>query len=210
MTFIKICGVTRLVDARAALQAGADLLGFNFYEPSPRSISPAACALMTSVLREEFPQAVLVGVFVNMPLQQIRAIMQACSLDLAQLHGDESPGALAALNGKAFKAFRGVPQPEAYRDFILPRHGMAPALLVDAAVQGLYGGSGQPADWQAAASLAQQIPILLAGGLKPENVAEAIRQAQPWGVDSASGVEDNPREKDARKIEAFVRAVRAG
>jgi len=208
MIHIKICGITRLEDALAAIEAGADLLGFNFHPPSPRSLTPEACAKITGNLVRDFPQVTLVGVFVNLPLDRIQSILQECSLHLAQLHGDEPPELLAALHGKAFKAFRGVPEQIKYSDYTTNRNE-PPTLLVDAAVQGLYGGSGVTADWAAAAGLAQKLPLLLAGGLKPENVAEAVRLVQPWGVDSASGVESAPGIKDPLKMRAFVQAVQS-
>ncbi len=208
MTIIKICGITRLVDARAALQSGADLLGFNFYAASPRSISPDDCTAITSEIAQEFPRAILVGVFVNMPFDHINEIMQRCGLQLAQLHGDEMPQTLKNLQEHGFKAFRNIPKPAVCREYASFMQDRAPVFLVDAAVNGLYGGSGVTADWQAAAQLARQYPILLAGGLTPANVAEAIHKVHPWGVDTASGVETSPREKDSQKIQAFVQAVR--
>jgi phosphoribosylanthranilate isomerase len=203
MTHIKICGITSLEDGLAAIEAGADLLGFNFYAPSPRSITVEACAQITSVLREKHPQVQLVGVFVNMHVDQVKTIMTDCSLRMAQFHGDESPGMLASLSGRAFKAFRGVPV-----DVTGYARGEAPALLIDASVKGAYGGTGLIADWAAAADLAKRFPLLLAGGLTPENVGEAIRQVRPWGVDTASGVESSPGKKDAGKMKAFVAEVR--
>lgn len=202
MTYIKICGITSLEDAHAAIAAGADYLGFNFYPPSPRSLAPEACAEITSVLRREHPQVQLVGVFVNMPVEQVKAIMATCSLRMAQFHGDEAPGMLAALGGRAFKAFRGVPV-----NVTGYARGEAPALLIDASVPGAYGGTGATADWSAAAKLARQFPLLLAGGLTAENVGEAVRQVRPWGVDTASGVESAPGKKDAGKMKAFVTQV---
>jgi len=191
MTHIKICGITNLEDALAAIEAGADLLGFNFYPPSPRSIAPKKCAEITAILAKESPQITLVGVFVNMPVEQVQAILTGCCLHLAQLHGDESPEMLASLSGRAFKAIR-LPASSSARAsdsqqaaknidaFIAPRKGNSPTLLVDAAVKGVYGGSGMVADWSAAAKLAKRIPLLLAGGLTPENVAEAVQQVHPW------------------------------
>lgn len=202
MTFIKFCGITSLEDARAAIDAGADYLGFNFYAASPRSILPEACAEITAVLATEYPQVQLVGVFVNMPVKDVQAIMRQCHLRMAQFHGDEAPGMLAALGGRAFKAFRGVPvNVDGYA------RGEAPALLIDASVQGAYGGTGMTADWSAAANLAKRFPLFLAGGLTAENVGEAVRQVRPWGVDTASGVESAPGKKDAAKMQAFVREV---
>ena len=176
-TKIKICGITRLEDALAAIHAGADLLGFNFHPPSPRSILPQRCAVITTRLRKEFPQVILVGVFVNMPFERVNLILDECGLHLAQLHGDETPEMLASLAERAFKAFRGIPgQLEEIESYTIGRHGTAPALLVDASVQGLYGGSGVTADWQAAAELASKLPLLLAGGLKVENVSGTVLQ----------------------------------
>ena len=202
MTHIKICGITSLEDARAAITAGADYLGFNFHPPSPRSITPEACAQITSVLGREYPQVQLVGVFVNLPVTEVKAILAACSLRMAQFHGDESPGMLAALSGRAFKAFRGVPV-----NVTGYARGEAPALLIDASVVGTYGGTGVTADWAAAAELARRFPLFLAGGLTAENVAAAIQRVHPWGVDTASGVESAPGKKDVAKMQAFVRAV---
>ncbi len=200
---IKFCGITSLEDARAAIDAGADYLGFNFYPPSPRSITPEACAQITSVLVREFPQVQLVGVFVNMPVAEVKAILASCSLRIAQFHGDESPGMLASLSGRAFKAFRGVPV-----DVTGYARGEAPALLIDASVVGEYGGTGITADWSAAAALARRFPILLAGGLTPENVGAAIERVHPWGVDTASGVESAPGKKNTTKMKAFVEEVK--
>ena len=189
-------------DALAAMDAGADLIGFNFYPKSPRYIDVGQCRDIMAVMRQ-YGHITYVGVFVNVSTEEIRATMDTCGLNLAQLHGDESTGMLNALDGKAFKAFRGFPQ--SLDGFA---RKTAPAFLIDASVKGLYGGSGVTADWERAAELADQYPVLLAGGLTPENVVEAVRQVQPWGVDVASGVECAPGEKDPQKMKAFVQAVR--
>lgn len=205
MTIIKICGIKTLKDALAAIHAGADYLGFNFYSKSVRYIEKETCAEITSVLKREHPNIKLIGVFVNSPVGEVKNILETCSLDLAQLHGDETPGVFAQLAPRAFKAFRGIPGGiEGYE------RKEAPALLVDASVKGMYGGSGVTADWSAAAELAKKYPLLLAGGLTPENVADAVRQVQPWGVDVASGVESTAGEKDPSRMKAFVQAVRDG
>lgn len=205
MTIIKICGIKTLKDALAAIHAGADYLGFNFYPKTVRYIEKETCAKITSVLKREHPNIKLIGVFVNSSADEVKNILETCSLDLAQLHGDETPQIFAQLAPRAFKAFRGIPAGiEGYE------RKEAPALLVDASVKGLYGGSGVTADWSAAAELAKRYPLLLAGGLTPENVADAVRQVKPWGVDVASGVESAPGEKDAGRIKAFVQAVRDG
>jgi phosphoribosylanthranilate isomerase len=203
MTIVKICGIKTLKDALAAIDAGADYLGFNFYPKGVRFIETGTCAEITSILRKEHPNIRLVGVFVNYSVDEVMNILKTCSLDLAQLHGDETPGMFAQLAPRAFRAFRGIPS-----DLTGYERKDVPAFLVDAAVKGMYGGSGVTADWSAAAELAKQYPLLLAGGLTSENVADAVRQVKPWGVDVASGVESAPGEKDALKMSAFVKAVR--
>ncbi len=204
MTKIKICGIKTVKDALAAMDAGADLIGFNFYAKSPRYISVGQCRDIMSVMRR-YGHIQYVGVFVNSSVEDIRATMETCGLRLAQLHGDESSESLGALHGKAFKAFRGAADVETDKRMIINN---APAFLVDASVKGVYGGSGVTVDWKSAAELAKKYPLLLAGGLKPENVADAVRQVKPWGVDVASGVEFAPGEKDPVKMKAFVQAIK--
>jgi phosphoribosylanthranilate isomerase len=203
MTKIKICGIKTVTDARAAMDAGADLIGFNFYPKSPRYVEVGMCRNIMSVVRQD-GRAKSVGVFVNASVGEILATMETLGLNLAQLHGDETVEMLNRLDGKGFKAFRGIP--ESVEGFV---RSEAPAFLVDASVKGVYGGSGVTADWDGAAKLAKKYPLLLAGGLTLENVAEAVRRVKPWGVDVASGVESAPGEKDARKMVEFVRAVRS-
>ncbi|HUH99237.1 MAG TPA: indole-3-glycerol phosphate synthase TrpC [Anaerolineales bacterium] len=203
LTKIKICGIKTLKEARAAVEAGADYLGFNFYRQSVRFVGIEKCAEITAVMKKEFPDIKLVGVFVNSAPEEVRNILEVCSLDLAQLHGDETPELFHQLAPHAFRAFRGIPESIAGYE-----RSEAPVVLIDAAVKGIYGGSGVTADWSAAAALARKYPLLLAGGLTPENVEEALRQVRPWGVDVASGVESAPGEKDAAKMAAFVKAVR--
>lgn len=193
-----------MTDALAAMDAGADFIGFNFYPKSPRYIDVDQCREIMSVMRK-YGHSTYVGVFVNASADEIRATMKTCGLSLAQLHGDESVEMLKQLDGKAFKAFRGIP--ENVDGFA---RSEPPAFLIDASVKGIYGGSGVTADWSGAAELAKKYPLLLAGGLTPENVAEAIRRVKPWGVDVASGVESAPGEKDASRMKAFVQAVRDG
>jgi phosphoribosylanthranilate isomerase len=202
MTKIKICGIKTIIDALAAVDAGADLIGFNFYPQSPRYVEVGMCRNIMSVLRQ-IGKVTCVGVFVNASVAEINATIETCGFSLAQLHGDETPEMMSQLDGKAFKAFRGIPE-----NIIGFERQVAPAFLVDASVKGLYGGSGVTADWDSAAELAKKYPLLLAGGLTPENVAEAVRRVQPWGVDVASGVESAPGKKDPGKIKAFVQAVR--
>jgi phosphoribosylanthranilate isomerase len=202
MTKIKICGIKTISDALAAMDAGADLIGFNFYPKSPRYIEVGRCRDIMSVMRK-YGHMTYVGVFVNATVTTICATMETLGLSLAQLHGDETQEMLRVLDGKAFKALRGIPQN--IDDF---SRQDPPSFLLDASVKGSYGGTGVTADWDRAAELARQYPLLLAGGLTPENVAEAIERVHPWGVDVASGVESSPGEKDPAKLRAFVQAVR--
>jgi phosphoribosylanthranilate isomerase len=201
MTKIKICGIKTVADALAAMDAGADMIGFNFYPKSPRYIGVGQCRDIMSVMRK-YGHITYVGVFVNASVAAVRATMETCALTLAQLHGEETSEMLNSLYGKAFKAFRGIP--ESLNGFVRED---APAFLVDASIKGAYGGTGVKADWSAAAELAKYYPLLLAGGLTPENVTEAVWRVKPWGVDVASGVESAPGVKDAKKMKEFVRAI---
>ena len=203
MTKIKICGIKTLSDAQAAIEAGADYLGFNFYPKSVRFIETQKFIEIGTVLKKTHPSIELVGVFVNSSADEINSILETDILDLVQLHGDESPEFCAGFQNKAFKAFRGVPGADAGTY----ARRLAPAFLVDAAVNGSYGGTGLTADWSAAAMLTKRYALFLAGGLKPENVADAVRQVNPWGVDVASGVESSPGKKDVGKMHAFIQAV---
>lgn len=203
---IKICGLTTLEDTRAAIAAGADYLGFNFYAMSPRCITVEACAALVAAALEQKPDVVTVGIFVNHAPAEVAGILDATRLHLAQLHGDERAADWGSLRGRAFVAVR---DPQGRDLGALAVFGPGePAFLLDANTPGSYGGTGQTADWTAAAPIAARYPIFLAGGLTPSNVAEAIRQVRPWGVDVASGVEAAPGRKDVGKMRAFVSAAR--
>lgn len=205
---VKICGLTTLDDSLSAVEARADMLGFNFYPPSVRYISPQTCRMIVGGLKQHAARPVLVGVFVNAGLDEISKIMDTCSLDLAQLCGDEPAELLKALGERAFKALRPA-GPAALQESVqrYPRRKPPPAWLVDANHSGAYGGSGRTANWKLAAELAARAPILLAGGLAPENITAAIAQVRPWGVDVASGVESSPGRKDRRKMEEFIQSA---
>jgi phosphoribosylanthranilate isomerase len=215
MTYVKICGITNLDDARGAVEAGADFLGFNFYPPSPRYITPERAKEIISEIRLR-PNALessvkMFGVFVNHSLERVRIIADECGLDLLQLHGDETVDMVMKLSPRAFKALRPRTVEEMHTQ--LERYGAAiggsaPSFIVDAHNPKLFGGTGERADWTIARNIASQYPILLAGGLAPENVSEAIDAVRPWGVDTTSGVERAPGLKDAQKVKRFVENVR--
>jgi phosphoribosylanthranilate isomerase len=202
MTRIKICGIRTVDDGLAAIDAGADLIGFNFYPKSPRYIGVGNCRDIMAAMRKH-GHIVYVGVFVNAPAADVRATMETCGLSLAQLHGEETAEIVQSFDGRAIKAFRGVP--ESVAGFAREE---APAFLLDASVKGAYGGTGVTVDWSRAAELARHYPLLLAGGLTPENVVQAVLRVRPWGVDVASGVESSPGRKDPVKMRKFVQAVR--
>ena len=196
---VKICGITNREDALAAIDAGASALGFNFYPRSPRYLDPAAAAGWIAGL----PRPVWkVGVFVNCPPGMVRRTLGDAGLDVAQLHGDEPPSAIPA-DLRVWKAFRVGP------NFDPGLAGLYPveAILLDAPAGPLYGGSGTTFPWLKALGVAGK--IILAGGLDAANVAAAIREARPWGVDACSRLESSPGRKDHRKMSQFIRAAQA-
>ncbi len=203
MVRVKICGVTNGRDARAACELGAYALGFNFYEKSPRVIAPA----LAWKVRQRLPASVeAVGVFVNWKPEAVVALATALQLSAVQLHGDESPrdAAFCAKRVPVIKAFRVTP------DLLLSDLGKfrgVSGFLLDAARAGQYGGTGHTADWAFARRAAASRPIILAGGITPENVADAIRTVRPQAVDVASGVESRPGKKDHGKMREFFREV---
>ncbi|HXY25857.1 MAG TPA: phosphoribosylanthranilate isomerase [Candidatus Acidoferrum sp.] len=201
---VKICGITNAADALASVEAGANLLGFNFYPQSPREISEAAAAK----IRAQLPKRVkVVGIFVNRLPADVITLRQSVALDFVQLHGDEPPEAVAELARSAhvIKAFR------LETDFPLATLDEYPgvfAYLFDGANRGQYGGTGRTTDWDVARRAAQSHRIILAGGLKVENVAAAVRIVRPYGIDVASGVEAEPGKKDHGLLREFIQEVR--
>jgi phosphoribosylanthranilate isomerase len=202
---VKICGITRLEDALTAAEAGAAMLGYNFYEKSARSLSFQACRTIQNGLEAAGVEILTVGVFVNASTRTILETLAACRLDLAQLSGDEAPDQLIQLGERAFKGLRPRSLAEA-NDLAqaLPHREAPPACLIDAYQPGEYGGTGKTGDWKMAQVLAVAMPVLLAGGLHPGNVAAAVAAVHPWGVDVASGVEERPGIKDPVKIREFI------
>lgn len=199
---IKICGLTNWDDAWLAVEAGAHALGFVFHPASPRCLSVAAAAAITRRLP---PFVARVGVFVDTPADLIRAASRECRLDAVQLHGEESPEFCAAMPVPVLKAFR---LRDAGTLAVLPRYQTA-AWLLDSFVPGQPGGTGAVFNWALAVEAAKLgCPIILAGGLTPANVADAIRQVRPYAVDVSSGVEAVPGRKDPAKVRAFIQAAR--
>lgn len=216
MAKAKICGITTLEDARAAAQAGADMLGFNFHKPSPRSIEPDTAASICDTLREELGAAcpLLVGVFVNALASSIGAITSHVGLDAAQLSGDESDSILKELRGIAYKAIqpmnvRMADEDVAYFRGGFPQDERLPSLLLDAYHPDLRGGTSLQASDSVIEAVQPNVPrLMLAGGLTPDNLAERLTAHPVWGVDVASGVEDDtPGVKNADKVRAFIKAA---
>ncbi len=201
---VKICGVTSAADAALAVQCGADLIGLNFYPPSPRSVSlPTALEIRAAI-----PAGVwCVGVFVNAERAQIASLVERLNLSAIQFHGDETIADLRGWPCVTIKALR-VPADEPLPDW---KQFPTDYLLLDTDKAGRYGGTGEAFAWERAAALPAQClrRLILAGGLTPENVAAAVRAAQPWAVDVASGVESAPGRKDPEKLRAFITNAKA-
>ena len=203
MVKVKICGITNWADARRSAEAGADFLGFNFYAKSPRYITPAAAGRIIKRL----PKAIKsVGVFVNETEQNILETARMAGLHQIQLHGDESPEVVARLrrNFPVIKALRVHRKIEAS----LSDFANADALLLDAVNGDQFGGTGKTFDWNVMRGASAKKKLFLAGGLTPENIAEAIRIGRPYAVDVCGGVEARPGKKDPKRVTAFMRAVR--
>jgi phosphoribosylanthranilate isomerase len=202
-TRVKICGITTAADGQAAVDAGADAIGFIFYEKSPRYVALETAAEISRGLR---PFIMRVGVFVNAPEEFVTRAIADCGLTMLQFHGDETPEYCTQFGLMSMKAFR-VHGPETLEE--IPKYE-TDAYLLDAYSSTTLGGSGEKFNWDLAVA-AQKFgkPIFLAGGLTPGNVADAIRQVQPFGVDVSSGVESAPGKKDHAKVKAFIAAARS-
>ena len=200
---VKICGITSVSDANAAAEAGADALGFMFWDKSPRAVSLGAAA---EIVRQLPPFIVKVGVFVNAEEDLVTRAIRECGLNLLQFHGDETPEYCLQFGLMSMKAFR---MRDAGSLKALANYP-TDAWLLDAYSPGKPGGTGETFNWDLAREAqAWGRPIFLAGGLTPENVAEAVRAVRPFAVDVSSGVEAEPGRKDPAKVRAFVHAVRA-
>ena len=202
---VKICGITNWTDARRAVEAGAQFLGFNFYRPSPRYIQPAAAR---RIIRRLPDGIAAVGVFVNESEANMVAIARRVGLDYLQLHGDESPEQVARLK-REIPVIKAVRVRDSFRPKQLDSFGRASAILLDGFDARRHGGTGKTFNWNLARGSNGSRRIFLAGGLTPENVAEAIRVARPYAVDVCSGVEARPGRKDPARIVALMWAVKA-
>jgi phosphoribosylanthranilate isomerase len=202
-TWIKICGITSLADAELALEVGADAIGLNFVATSKRRVDAVTAA---QVAHRVGGAAEVVAVVADSSLEELEALREKTQIRWLQLHGAESVAALARVLPLAYKAVA-IGNAE---DVLRAEPYAGARLLVDAKVPGELGGTGRSFDWQLVRALAERRNLILAGGLNANNVARALAVTRAWGVDVASGVEvsDNPRQKDAAKLRAFVRAVR--
>ena len=201
-TRIKICGITRVEDARIAVDLGADAIGLVFYAASPRKVSlDQAPAIIAAIP----PFVTVVGLFVDPAQELVESVLRGCSLSLLQFHGDEAPDFCRGFGLPYIKAAR----VRADADLVqyLSRYHAAQGWLLDAYHDRLYGGTGEPFDWKLIPrDLAR--PVILSGGLTPDNVGAAVRQVRPWAVDVSSGVEAAKGVKDAAKIAAFISGVK--
>jgi phosphoribosylanthranilate isomerase len=201
MVRVKICGITNLDDALRTVEAGADALGFVFFQGSPRNVSPDAVA---EIIRRLPPFVQTVGLFVNENPETVNAISDQCGLDLVQLHGDEPPEYCADIRRRIIKAIRvkDASSLNAMADYPVA------ACLLDAWSPAARGGTGTTFNWDIAAGAAASQPIILAGGLTPDNVADAIAAVKPYAVDVSSGVESAPGIKDVGLVARFIRSCR--
>lgn len=219
MTIVKICGITTYQDALMAAEAGADMLGLNFFKRSPRYITPddalAICDPLRHMLGNDCP--VLIGIFVNEAVGTISTITNHVGLDAAQLSGDESEQMLAELRGIAYKGIQPMNKAMALEDVKyyaphFPQKMRLPSILVDAYHPSLRGGTGDQTSDEIALAVKEAVPrLMLAGGLTPDNVAQRLEVVQPWGVDVASGVEfdDQPGTKNPDAVRAFIEAAKS-
>jgi phosphoribosylanthranilate isomerase len=196
---VKICGITRLEDARAAVDAGATALGFVFWPDSPRFVDPFCARAIAASLP---PFVTTVGVFVDQPAAYVSGVASLVPLSAVQLHGRETPKMAAAIGRPVIKAVT-------LGDGDLDRWPPHVMLLLDVHDPVKRGGTGRTIDWGAAAAVAATRPVLLAGGLTPENVAEAIARVRPHGVDVSSGVEQSPGIKNHERVRALLRSIHA-
>ena len=200
---VKICGMTQLKDALFAVEQGVDAVGFIFYKKSPRAVTMKT---VREIITKLPPLVDTVGVFVNESAERLNKIADYCGLDLVQLHGEESPAFCRKIHRRVIKAFRvkdlqSIKQLEKF-----PVSGF----LLDTFSDDLHGGTGKTFDWNLALPVKKMGPVILAGGLTPRNILQAVRQVRPYGVDVCSGVEKSPGIKDLEKVRVFLKNIRSG
>jgi phosphoribosylanthranilate isomerase len=200
---VKVCGMTSLKDALVAVEEGADAVGFIFYKKSPRSVT---MKLVREIILELPPFVDTVGVFVDETAVQINKIADYCDLDLIQLHGDESPAFCKRMRRRVIKAFR-VKDMQSVKKL---SGFQVSGFLLDTFSENLHGGTGKVFDWNLALPAKKFGPVIMAGGLTPNNVRQAIKQVRPYGVDVCSGVESEPGIKDHKKVRDFLKNAKAG
>ncbi len=201
--FVKICGITRIEDAEAAVESGASALGFVFWPRSPRRVD----ADVARRIRAAVPSSVaVVGVFVNQPADEVNATAERVGLTAVQLHGDEPISYVASMSRPVVKALSLGPETPS----VLPRWPDAVRILLDVHDPVKRGGTGQVVDWVAASAVAARRDVILAGGLTPANVSDAIARVRPWGIDVSSGVESAPGIKDHERMKALFEAMHGG
>lgn len=202
---VKICGITRPEDAELAVSLGAWAIGLIFHEPSPRAVDVTSAAEIGAEYKRI---AEVAGVFVNRPLEEVAELADVCSLSIVQLHGDEGPVYADELRRRTgLKIMKSARVLDAASLQALNAFRHVDYHLVDAHHPDLFGGTGETFDWELLRGRRSKVPLVLSGGLTPENVADAIRATHPWGVDSASGTEASPGVKDPAKVQAFIRAA---
>lgn len=201
-TAVKICGITRIEDGLAAAHRGAHAIGLVFHRASPRYVTPQQAAAISRALP---PFVTAVGLFVDLPAPEVQAILDAVPLQLLQFHGNEDPGYCAAFSRPYIKAIRMAPGVDLLQCASL--YSAAKGLLLDAYTPAAPGGTGESFEWDRVPAQLP-LPVVLAGGLTPENVAAAVRAVRPWAVDVSSGVERGKGIKDVNKIAAFIRGAR--
>lgn len=200
---VKVCGMTSLKDALVAVELGADAVGFIFYKKSPRSVTMKT---VREIVLELPPFVDTVGVFVDETAEQINKIADYCNLDIIQLHGDESPTFCKKIRRKVIKAFR-IKDMQSVKKL---SSFQVSGFLLDTFSENLHGGTGKVFDWNLALPAKKFGPVIMAGGLTPNNVQQAVRQIRPYGVDVCSGVESEPGIKDHKKVRAFLNNAKAG
>ena len=200
---VKVCGMTNLKDAMVAVEEGADAVGFIFYKKSPRSVTMKT---VREIVLELPPFVDTVGVFVDETAEQINKIADYCNLDIIQLHGNESPTFCKKIRRKVIKAFR-IKDMQSVKKI---SNFQVSGFLLDTFSDNLHGGTGKVFDWNLALPAKKFGPVIMAGGLTPNNVQQAVRQIRPYGVDVCSGVESEPGIKDHKKVRAFLNNAKAG